>query len=298
MDMPANRVVFGGRILLVEDEDLLRWSIERYLQRRGFEVDSVKEGRTALEKLGAAVYDVVVTDLAIDQVDGLAVAAEARRLHAETQVVIITGQGSKETVLQALRQGVWDYVEKPFDLEILLITVEKAIEKTLILRELVHLSRTDGLTGLYNQRHFYAVLEGEMGRARRQGHELSLLLADVDRFKQYNDRFGHLAGDAALTRIAACLRGACRRDIDSAYRYGGDEFILILPEAGAEAAAGVAARARALLAEEGIALTVSVGVAQLREGQDLKALIREADEAMYRDKGAAALPAARAGGTG
>lgn len=296
--MPANRVVFGGRILLVEDEDLLRWSIERYLQRRGFEVDSVKEGRTALEKLGAAVYDVVVTDLAIDQVDGLAVAAEARRLHAETQVVIITGQGSKETVLQALRQGVWDYVEKPFDLEILLITVEKAIEKTLILRELVHLSRTDGLTGLYNQRHFYAVLEGEMGRARRQGHELSLLLADVDRFKQYNDRFGHLAGDAALTRIAACLRGACRRDIDSAYRYGGDEFILILPEAGAEAAAGVAARARALLAEEGIALTVSVGVAQLREGQDLKALIREADEAMYRDKGAAALPAARAGGTG
>jgi len=280
-----------GRVLLVEDEDLLRWSIERYLTRRGFAVEAVRDGAEAMAMLVGAAYDIVITDLAMCGADGLAIAAEARRLHAETQVVIITGQSSKDTILQALRQGVSDYIEKPFDLELLLLTVEKALEKTLILRELIQLARTDGLTGLYNQRHFYTVLEAEINRARRQNRALSLLLVDVDDFKRYNDRFGHLAGDAALARIAAGLKRACRRDIDTAFRYGGDEFILVLPEADSRTAAGIAGRVSSLLVDEGIALTVSIGIAQLREGQDLKAFIREADQAMYRDKSGAAADA-------
>jgi len=271
-------------VLLVEDEDLLRWSIERYLTKRGFVVEAVSDGAAAMALLVGAAYEIVITDLAISGADGLAIAAKARRLRAETQVVIITGQGSKETILQALRQGVSDYIEKPFDLELLLLTVEKALEKTLIQRELIQLARTDGLTGLYNQRHFYSVLAAEINRTRRQNRVLSLLLVDVDDFKLYNDRFGHLAGDAALSRVAACLKRACRRDIDSAFRYGGDEFILILPETDRASAAGIAARVRSLLIDEGIALTVSIGVAELREGQGLKSFIREADQAMYRDK--------------
>lgn len=277
-----------GRVLLVEDEDLLRWSIQRYLTTRGFAVESVRDGAEAIASMNATAFDIIVTDLAVCGVDGLAIAAEARRLNAETQVIIITGHGSKDTILQALRQGVADFIEKPFDLELLLLTVEKALEQTRILRELVQLARTDGLTGLYNQRHFYSVLNAEINRARRQGRKLSLLLVDVDNFKRYNDRFGHLAGDAALTRIASCLKNACRRDIDSAFRYGGDEFILVLPEADRGSAEGIAARVHALLAEEAITLTVSIGIATLREGQDLESLIREADEAMYRDKNEAA----------
>jgi len=282
--MAAPDGTFRGRVLLVEDEDLLRWSIERYLAKRGFAVEPARTGAEAMAKLVAAAYDVVITDLSIADLDGLAIAAEARRLHTETQVIIITGQGSKDTILQALREGVADYIEKPFDLELLLLTVEKALEKTLILRELIQLARTDGLTGLYNQRHFYAVLAAEINRARRQNRSVALLLVDVDDFKRYNDRFGHLAGDAALVRIAACLKRACRRDIDTAFRYGGDEFVLVLPEAGRTTAEGIAARVCSLLVDEGIALSVSIGIAELREGQDLKAFIREADQAMYRDK--------------
>jgi len=277
-----------GRVLLVEDEDLLRWSIEHYLTKRGFVVEAVRDGTEAMALLVGATHDIVITDLAISGVDGLAIAAEARRLRTETQVIIITGQGSKETILQALRQGVSDYIEKPFDLELLLLTVEKALEKTLILRELIQLARTDGLTGLYNQRHFYSVLEAEINRARRQSRALSLLLVDVDDFKRYNDRFGHLAGDAALARIAVCLKKACRRDIDTAFRYGGDEFVLVLPETDRATATGIAARVRSLLVDEGITLTVSIGVAELKEGQDLKDFIREADQAMYLDKSDAA----------
>ena len=275
------------RVLLVEDEDLLRWSIERYLAKHGLAVEAVNDGAQAMARLAAGAYDVVVTDLAVGGVDGLTIAAEARRLRTESQVVIITGQGSKDTILKALRQGVADYIEKPFDLELLLLTVERALERTQILRELVQLSRTDGLTGLFNQRHFYVVLESEINRARRQGRTVSLLLVDVDDFKRYNDRFGHLAGDAALGRIAGALKLACRRDIDSAYRYGGDEFVLVLPEADRTVAQEIAARVRSLIRDEGISLTVSIGIATLRDAEDLKSLIREADEAMYRDKSAA-----------
>jgi len=293
--MAARDGSIRGQVLLVEDEDLLRWSIERYLTKRGFAVEAVRDGAEAMAMLVGAAYDIVITDLAICGADGLAVAAEARRLHTETQVVIITGQGSKDTILRALRQGVSDYIEKPFDLELLLLTVEKALEKTLILRELIQLARTDGLTGLYNQRHFYSVLEAEINRARRQNRALSLLLVDVDNFKHYNDRFGHLAGDAALTRIATCLKRACRRDIDNAFRYGGDEFILVLPESDRATAEGIAARVRSLLVEEGISLTVSIGASELRGDQDLAAFISEADRSMYRDKSggtSAALPQA------
>lgn len=273
-----------GRVLLVEDEDLLRWSIERFLAKRGFAVATAADGAAAMALLGEAAHDVVITDLAIPGGDGLAIAAAARRRRLETQVIVIAGQGSSETILQALRQGVSDFIEKPFGLDVLLRAVEKALDTSLVLRELVQLARTDGLTGLYNQRHFYAVLESEINRARRQSRALSLLLVDVDDFKRYNDRFGHLAGDAALARIAACLKGACRRDIDTAFRYGGDEFILVLPEADRAIADEIAARVRSLLVEERIDLTVSIGVAQLGEGQDLKTFIREADQAMYRDK--------------
>ena len=267
---------FGGRVLLVEDEDLLRWSIERFLAKRGFAVDGRgrrRGPRDARRRRLRRRHHRPGDRRRRRSGDRRRGAAAARRNPGHHH----HRPGLQGDVLQALRQGVADYIEKPFDLELLLLTVEKALEKTLILRELVQLSRTDGLTGLYNQRHFYAVLEAEINRARRQGRELSLLLVDVDDFKRYNDRFGHLAGDAALARIAACLKRACRRDIDSAFRYGGDEFILVLPEADRAIAAGIAARVRSLLAEEGIALTVSIGVAELRDGQDLKAFIREAD---------------------
>ena len=280
-------------MLLVEPEEFLRCAIERRLVGRGFAVIAARDGAEAMAALLGVPPDVVVADLEVPGVGGLALAAEARRLHAEAQAVIIAGRGTRDTIIQALRQGVSDYLEKPFDLDQLVQAVDTAIEKARVLRELILLARTDGLTGLFNQRHFFLVLEREIKRARRQSRALSLLLLDVDDFKRYNDRFGHLAGDAALARIGACLKRACRRDTDTAFRYGGDEFILVLPETDRAAAADIAGRVRSLLVDEGIALTMSIGAAELREGLDLKAFIRAADREMYRDKSsdvAGALP--------
>jgi two-component system cell cycle response regulator len=274
-----------GKVLIVEDEDLLRWSIKRFLDDRGLDVVDCKDGFEALHRLQGEHFDIIVTDLALQGIDGLAITASAHKFLPESQVIIITGRATKESAIMALRHGVFNFFEKPFPLELLFFSIEKALDKIGLTRELVRLSRTDGLTGLFNQRYFYEVLEQEMQRARRQGHDLSLILADADSFKEYNDRYGHLAGDEALTRIARCLREACRRDVDKAFRYGGDEFIIILPEANLEAALAVSGRIRDLVRDQGIeGISLSIGLAELEAGQDVKTFIRHADEAMYLAK--------------
>jgi two-component system cell cycle response regulator len=276
----ANR----GTVLLVEDEDLLRESLRLYLVKKGYAIDSVKTAAEALARCREAGIDLLVSDLHLAGLDGLQLAEAARKHNPHLQVIIVTGHGSKERILQALRQGVWDFVEKPFDFEILLITIEKALEKIRMEKELIRLSRTDGLTGLYNQRYFTLVLEKEIKRATRQKRPLSLILVDVDDFKKYNDLHGHLAGDDILTRLAACLRQACRKDVDLAFRYGGDEFVILLPEGSGKTAEHVAERLSRFVERDGLGVTLSVGVTELPPLQDLRGAVREADQAMYLAK--------------
>ena len=273
-----------SRILLVEDEQLLRWSIQRYFQKQGYHVDAAGDVDEATEKAREGRYHLLITDLKLGKSGGLELAAMTREHNPDLQVIVITGQASKESAIAALRQGVWDYVEKPFDLERLLFTAAKALDKRRMEKELLRLSRTDGLTGLYNQRYFYKVLKSEMKRADRQRRPLSVLLLDVDNFKDYNDLHGHLEGDEMLTRLAKCLVLACRRDVDVAFRYGGDEFVMLLPEADEATAHSIANRICQILGEEGLKLTLSIGITVLSRGTDFREAIREADEAMYMAK--------------
>lgn len=158
-------------------------------------------------------------------------------------------------------------------------------EKIKLEQELRGLSITDGLTGLYNQRHFYRELEKEMERSKRQGVALSLLLFDLDEFKTYNDTHGHLEGDKVLRNVAQASLKAIRK-IDSVYRYGGDEFTVILPGAGEEDGAIVAERVRKSCEElpglQGISL--SIGLVEFNLQYDLPRFIKCADDAMYTAK--------------
>ena len=154
-------------------------------------------------------------------------------------------------------------------------------------RELERRSITDDLTGLYNRRYLMETLANEVRRSRRLDHPCALLIADVDHFKEYNDAYGHLAGDAALARIAAVLRETTR-DVDCAARYGGEEFVVLMPETKAVGAMETAQRIRTLLAGDelvGGKLSVSIGVAQFPEdGDGPEALLARADGALYRAK--------------
>ena len=143
----------------------------------------------------------------------------------------------------------------------------------------------DPLTGLGNYRHLAEVLDMEIKRSERTGREFALLLFDLDGLKQINDRYGHLVGSHALCRVADVL-SFCR-DIDTAARYGGDEFAVVLPETGAEAANQVAQRICDSIANDGMgpALSVSIGVAVYpRDGEGIEALLHESDVAMYAMK--------------
>jgi diguanylate cyclase (GGDEF)-like protein len=158
-------------------------------------------------------------------------------------------------------------------------------------RELRELSVTDGLTGLYNHKHLLETLATEVARCRRLKHPFSILMIDLDHFKEYNDTHGHLAGDAVLSRISALFKESIR-NIDYAARYGGEEFCLLLPEVGIDGAVRAAERIRLLVAGETFgsedqpaSVTVSIGVAEFPEhGDGPEALIATADAALYDAK--------------
>jgi diguanylate cyclase (GGDEF)-like protein len=167
-----------------------------------------------------------------------------------------------------------------------------AIENANLYASTLQLSITDGLTGLYNYRHFCERLEIEISRSRRYNSPLGLLLIDIDRFKSFNDRFGHLLGDEVLKAVAQIIRSNTR-DVDVVARYGGEEFCVILQEIGGEEIGAYAERLRAAVATVRVevpgdarhGVTVSVGAAVSQSGDpDAHEFIRRADEGLYRAK--------------
>ena len=165
----------------------------------------------------------------------------------------------------------------------------QAIENTMLYKSKEHLSVTDGLTGLYNHRHFQEQLEVEVKRAQRYDLSLSLIMIDLDHFKEFNDTYGHLEGDGLLRKIAQILKSSLR-ETDLVARYGGEEFSVILPETDKEGASIAAERVRKTISEQtfgevGAKMTISLGVASYPDDACLRAdLIRQADEALYRAK--------------
>lgn len=167
------------------------------------------------------------------------------------------------------------------------VTAQKELEQ-----RLWHMATTDGLTQIFNRRHFFELAEAELARAARYGHATSVAMVDVDHFKAINDRLGHQQGDAALKLVAATVRGQVR-DVDVVARYGGEEFVVLLPETPLAAAEITMARVREAVAKsiesadpqwKDVRLTVSVGVAQRHDGETLDGLLRRADEALYGAK--------------
>ena len=151
---------------------------------------------------------------------------------------------------------------------------------------MAELSITDGLTNLYNSRHFYDRLNEEMTRGLRYQRPLSLLLIDIDDFKRHNDEYGHVAGDRVLRRLGRLVLSILREN-DSAYRYGGEEFTIVLPETGEEQAVAVAERVRERFEKElfeNDTKSVSIGVATYRQGDDSRKFVEAADHAMYSAK--------------
>jgi len=210
-----------------------------------------------------------------------------RPLERLTEAAARVASGDLSVELPAGGSGEVGYLTRAFN------TLVSRLREKESQGELEKLSLTDSLTGLYNRRHLMGTLASEVQRSRRLRRAFSVLLADVDRFKQYNDTHGHLAGDAALVKIAEVFRKTTRQ-VDCVARYGGEEFVVILPDADKAEAGAVAEKLRNRVAktrfpkaetQPGGKLTISVGVASYpSDGADGEALLNAADFALYRAK--------------
>ncbi|HSM73555.1 MAG TPA: diguanylate cyclase, partial [Desulfobacterales bacterium] len=216
----------------------------------------------------------------------------------DSDVIVMTGFSGDYSYEEAISKGASDFVFKPVRFEELLLRLKRVLkerqltqERAQMLKKLQKLAITDALTNLHNSRYFYNQVELEVNRSNRYKHPLSMLLLDIDHFKEYNDTYGHLEGDKVLQRLGAIIR-SCLRRMDSAYRYGGEEFTVLLPETNCEEAVTVAERIRASVEAsvfepapgKQIQVTISIGVTQFQPEEDLTQFIQRADRAMYLSK--------------
>lgn len=282
-------------ILIADDDEDFRGLLVRRARRMGLVVLEATDGLQAMETIRAQPVDVIVIDVYMPGLSGLEVAAAARQLDPDVQLIVLTGSATLETAIGALRAGAFDYLTKPLEsLDAFEISLSRALEHRWLLREkqrlfaeVQRLAVTDPLTGLYNRRKVDEVLEVEIERSRRYGRSLSLVMLDIDRLKAINDEHGHSVGDAVLQALARAIRNSVRK-VDYPTRLGGDEFLAVLPEADLREAARVAARIFnhiAALKVEGVSFSVSAGVAQWRpEYSTPEDFLRAVDQALYYAK--------------
>ena len=222
----------GHFTLLIVDDDKHNRLLLTELFEGEYKIIQAKNGLQALELARAHAPELILLDVLMPEMDGMAVIRALKRDDATRHipVIFITALDSAADEELGLDLGAVDYIAKPFHPPIARVRVRNHLQIVHQRRLLEQIAALDGLTGIPNRRRFDEALAQEWSRCQRSGLPLSLIVADVDQFKQYNDTLGHAAGDRVLQDVAAALRQAARRPGDLAARYGGEEFVLLLPE--------------------------------------------------------------------
>jgi diguanylate cyclase (GGDEF)-like protein len=273
------------KILVVDDEDSARVIVRDLLVKLGFGCETAKGGIEALDRLKSEAYDIVLADIRMSVMDGMTLLQRIKSTNPNTDVIMMTGYGMEYTYTDVIKKGATDFLTKPINHLELEARINRIERERRLKADLFEIARTDSLTGLFNRRYLYQILRQEIRRAKRQKHDLSFLILDVDRFKECNDAFGHVQGDKVLVSLGNILLSNIRHNVDSAYRLGGDEFAIILVETDQHQASRIADRIRRTFkAEVRDRCTLSIGVAQLSFVEDVETLIRRADDSMYRAK--------------
>lgn len=290
-------------IVLVADDDPGSLLVAKAaVERSGHDCLTARDGDEAWSIYLERQPDVVVTDWMMPGLDGLALcrAIRARASDLYTYVVLLTSQGSRDDVLSGLEAGADDYVTKPLDPFVLHARMLVAMRVTTLHADLAHYrkvlsqqARTDPLTGLSNRLKLTEDLEQLHARSLRYGEEYCLAMCDVDNFKSYNDIYGHQAGDVALQAVGAALAKVARSS-DGVYRYGGEEFLLVLPRQTPQGAKEMLLRALHAIQTLDIIhsgdqtgrLTLSAGISVFTAGQRAQydAVLSMADTALYAAK--------------
>ena len=298
------------QLLIAEDDATTRLILQKAVQKLGHDCLVAPDGAAAWQLFQDARVDVVISDWQMPGIDGIELCRRVRASASETYpyFILLTALSDKAHLLAGLQAGADDYLTKPLDRDELQVRLLGAARVTSLYRQLAarkgeverlnhqlfEQARRDPLTRLRNRLQLREDLELLQGRVGRYGHRYCVVLCDVDHFKRYNDTYGHPAGDEVLRAVGHTIARRCRSG-DTAYRYGGEEFLLLLPEQALDGATIVVERLRQAVEDLAIphrtntppgVVTLSAGVTALLPGEHKTAnvLLQEADTALYRAK--------------
>jgi two-component system, cell cycle response regulator len=294
-------------ILVVDDDPVSRALVARYLSKSGFEVVPAANGKEALALFDQQFCPIVLTDWMMPEIDGpqLCRLLRGKKTDRYIYIILITARDSKTDIVSGLQSGADDYLTKPIhsaemlarvNTGIRVLNLEQSLKKANA--EIRLLSITDPLTGCFNRTYLNERLPQEFSRAKRYSRPLSILIGDIDHFKLVNDTYGHQIGDCVLKCFSRLIFDQLRDKVDWVVRYGGEEFLVILPETDCAAAQSVAERLRKTVerhpfagcADQPLRITTSFGGACTCHAQsDLRhftpdLMINQADEMLYLSK--------------
>ncbi len=286
-------------VLVLEDDRDSRAIISIYLKQWGYNVFEASNSTDASNQLVENDIDIMILDWFLPGISGVDFCKKIRNeiKHKYIYAIVITGKKSRDDVVDAMSKGADDYLVKPFNFEELKYRL-KAGERVILFHKnqrlsydrLYYESLIDSLTGIFNRKAILEKLESEFERNKRVEDKLSLILADIDHFKKINDNFGHLAGDEVLKRVGQILNETIR-DYDSVGRYGGEEFLMVLPHTDINRSLKIANRIKDKMANQQfyfnkktITITMSFGISISQQAKNSKQLILFADKALYQAK--------------
>ena len=284
-------------ILIVDDAPDNIQIINAILEE-DYEIFFATSGEKAIDLAVSENPDLILLDVMMPNMDGYEVCQKLKsyKQFYHLPVIFLTAMSEIEDEAKGLKLGAIDYITKPFSPAIVQVRIKNHLELKRQRDILENLSTRDGLTGIANRRRFDEFLEQEWLRAKRKNTQLSLIMMDVDHFKQYNDNYGHLAGDDCLKQIALTLENQLKRPTDLVARYGGEEFVSILPDTNTEGALHIAKQFLESISElkkphshssAADHVTISIGIATVTPNDSFskKELINTADSSLYEAKG-------------
>ena len=287
-----------GKILYIEDQDSIAAMTTALFESYLADVNHVKNVDSAKIKFIENNYDLVITDCELNGNETANDIIELVRSYndsdkARIPILVVSGEKDQSKRTAFLRNGANDFIIKPFDQDELVVRVSNLISNKKIedqarkqQQELIQLAMFDQLTGLYNRHSLFDLAPKYISDAKRHKYSISLLVIDLDFFKNVNDSEGHAVGDSVLKMVGKVLREHCRNE-DFVARFGGEEFVMLLPHCDLISACSKAEEIREAIAESnpcGLTITASLGVAILEKDDDFSSLFDKADNAVYKAK--------------
>jgi len=283
-------------VLIVDDVAKNLQLLGNILKKENYRIAAASNGKQAIAIAGDISPDLILLDVMMPEMDGFEACNKLKNI-PETKdipIIFLTAKVETEDIVKRNKKGAVDYVTKPFNSYELLARVKTHLELKIskdLLEEktklLEILSITDGLTGLYNHRYIVDVLSSRITEASRYRKPLSIGMFDIDYFKKINDKYGHVFGDEVLIKISSVIEETIRK-VDIAGRYGGEEFLIVIPDTDSGGAYKTAERIRETIEKikwdkDGLKVTISGGVCEFND-EDSEKLIAKADELLYRAK--------------